>query len=183
MSHWQRLETFWPFLLWSKDPCSFCGLEKSITMENHYTWTCTTGNLFVIYSISRCVVGRLKCPLLTVITPGLSLLILEKGSFPWDKMYGFCYQLGFLKAFLFLNTTGNWCPVVQKSSKVNSCPKRFPGWSQQVTHHNPCMHIGIYAYCPPTWEIQDSTELNKHGTLGSSIKYNKISLRKHVKLQ
>lgn len=176
MAHWQRLETFWPFLLWSKDPCSSCGLKESITMENHYTWTWTIGNLFVMYSISGCMLGGLKCPLLTVITLDLSLLILEKGSSPWDQMYGFCYQLGFLKAFLFLNTTGNWCPVVKKSSKVNSCPKR----SQQVTHHNPCMHIGIYTYCPPTWETQDSTELNKHGTLGSSIK---ISLRKHVKSQ
>lgn len=88
--------------------------------------------LFVMYSISGCVVGELKCPLLTVITPGYSPLILEKGSSPCNQLYGFCYQLGFLKAFLFLNTTGNCCPVVKKNSKVNSCPKSFPEVHVQV---------------------------------------------------
>lgn len=55
--------------------------------------------LFVRYSISGCVVGELKCLLLTVLTPDHSLLILEKESSPCDQMYGFCYQRGFLKVY------------------------------------------------------------------------------------
>lgn len=32
-----KTETFSLFLLWCEDPLSFCGLEKSITMENRST--------------------------------------------------------------------------------------------------------------------------------------------------
>ena len=57
-----------------------------------FRWVAASG-------ISGCVVGELKCPLLTVLTLDHSLLIWKRGSSLCDQMYGFCYQLGFLKAF------------------------------------------------------------------------------------
>lgn len=104
--------------------CGMCDLLASTCCTVYLQVGGSLWPLFpVMYSISGCVVGELKCPLLTVLTLDHSLLIWKRGSSLCDQMYGFLLSTRLLKSFLSSNTTGNWCPKVKKSSKVNTCPK------------------------------------------------------------